>query len=390
MYFHHALPPKEPVIKPYVEIRERFERRTDRDFFAPARDNRSDLFGRYRVGCEITFDKQTTASVQYQYAHDLIWTNAKNFSRENSDIGVAQLKYKSGNWTAIGGRQKINVGTERLIGAAEWLNVPRSYDGLRLTSKEWDIWAVAIGVASPRPRYARVAGASLNWDKTEQTSAFYKHDKVGGVDTDIVTFDHRGTRKFGTLVFDYEGALQFGRSANKDVEAWAFHAGVSHQANKRMRFYAEVNSASGGSTATKVRTFDNLYPTNHKFYGIMDLQSWKNMNQLVLGLDIKPDAKSDLRFSWRAFSLRDPRDAWYGASGAPNKRPGGGNFIDPTGLSGRDVGSEMDFDSSFKYDKNTTIQFGLAIFTPGRFIRNLNGGTAMRQCWGYLSVQVRY
>ena len=56
------------------------------------------------------------------------------------------------------------------------------------------------------------------------------------------------------------------------------------------RLALEYNYASGDSNPTDGNhgTFDNLYPTNHKFYGYGDYMSWQNMHNLRLSLSAKP------------------------------------------------------------------------------------------------------
>src|SRR5262249_3944731 len=151
---------------------------------------------------------------------------------------------------------------------------------------------------------------------------------------DLTTLSHWYNRKCGEWTFDVEGAVQFGRNQGKDQRAWAVHAAVWHPLGPKTKGFLECNAASGGGNADTVFTFDNLYPTNHKFYGSMDLQSWRNMNELAAGVVHQFDPKTDAKAHWHSFTLRDAADAWYGAGGAPNKGAFG-DFADPTGLSGR-------------------------------------------------------
>jgi hypothetical protein len=85
--------------------------------------------------------------------------------------------------------------------------------------------------------------------------------------------------------------------------------------------------------------------------------------------------------------LRDASDAWYGTSGA--NKFGGTVFVDPTGASGKDVGQEYDLDLTWSVDKKTDIRFGVAVFDPGSFVRNLSG-KGDNMTFGYLQFIVKF
>lgn len=374
-------------VKPVFEFRERFERRVDRDFDSTVRDNRSDLFSRYRVGAEFPLNPEWKAMLQYQYAHDLAWTPSRNFSTWNSDAYQAYAETKAAGTTFTLGRQRLVLGSQRLIGSLEWSNTGRSFDAIRVRNGNWDAWAGKVAVANPKPRDARVFGLT-NSNPLGLSSLIYKHDKVAAGKVDVTTFDHVWSKAAGSLGFDLEGALQTGKTGGKDLEAWAFHARITKSFALKTSGYLEFNAASGGSSAGKVRTFDNLYPTNHDKYGIMDLQGWRNMNEIALGVEQSPMNGMILRGSWHAFNLQDSKDAWYGAAGAPNKRVGG-TFVDPTGASGREVGQELDLELAWTVRKDATLQAGVGIFNPGDFVKNL-AGTSDRQTWGFISFQRKF
>ncbi|MBX3117475.1 MAG: alginate export family protein [Fimbriimonadaceae bacterium] len=375
-------------IKYTFEERSRFERRINRDFNDALGDGRSELLTRVRPGFTFTYGDRISGAFQYQYAHSFLWRDRINKTDENSDASLAFVRYKNSGWTTTIGRQKINLGSERLIGCLEWANVARAMDGVRFQSKDWDFAAFKFGVSWPRIYDARVGFVSHPW-RQGTTSAIFKHDETPSGDVDITTLTHAYTGKIAGMNFDFEGALQVGDNAGKDQEAWAWHVGLSKSLDSRTKLYVEANAASGGSDADTSRTFDNLYPTNHKFYGSMDMQSWKNMNEFAVQIDHKLNTKTDLRARWSSLSLRDPSDAWYGAGGAPNKRPGG-SFVDPTGTSGRDIGNEFNLEATYRLNKVYTITGGIGIFSPGKYVKNVNGGNADQQAWGYVSMQVRF
>jgi hypothetical protein len=377
-----------PRATPTLEVRDRFERRANPDFDDRTVDGRSDLFSRVRVGAKFDLALNWKAELQYQYSHDLVRGAARNYSTEASDANLAYIETRQRDWTVTVGRQKIAIGKQRLIGPLEWVNVPRSYDGVRLRNRNLDLWAARIGLGPVEPDNLVLAGATYKGSKLGETSLFAKHDKVSGRTIDIFSLDHLATKSIGGWNMEFEGVLQGGRNAGLRHEAWALHGRIARQVSKGVTGYVEANAASGGSNPSVSRTFDNLYPTNHPYYGLADLQGWRNMNELAVGLEIAPRKNLGLRLDWHTFSLRDPADAWYGASGAPN-RWAGGVFRDPTGRSGRKVGSEIDLEVNWQANRMTGLQAGVGVFTPERFVRSVRGA-GDRQVWAFVQMQYRY
>lgn len=379
-----APPPPPVALKIALDVRERLERRMNPTFASGATTERSDAFTRIRPSFEFQWDQRWTARLQWQFAHDLVWSTARNFSTENEDAREAFVRYAGRSGTVTVGRQKIVTGSERLIGMGEWTNVGRSFDCVRFQNARWDAFAGTVGVSRPRPRDARIAAVNYNWHGGK-TLFVYKSDSVPAGDMTIYTLDHSHRWQSGAFELDGELAVQFGRNAGLDHRAWAAHLGMGYRPNARHRLYLDLNAASGGPGTTRSETFDNLYPTNHKFYGSMDLQSWRNMREVSVGWQYRPSARTELHVHAHSFWLMNDRDAWYSAGGAPNARVGG-VFRDPTGASGSDVGWELDLEGSWSPDSQTTFQLGYSWFEPGTFIKRMNGGSARRQTWMYFQV----
>ena len=130
MIFIIPLPIQDKLeIKPTIEIRERHEHRSNRDFSRAVSDSRSDFLTRIRAGATAKFGKHWSFALQYQYAHDWIDKSGTKSTDEASDFSLGYAQYKGESGTLTLGRQKIALGTERLIGSAEWLNAARSVDG---------------------------------------------------------------------------------------------------------------------------------------------------------------------------------------------------------------------------------------------------------------------
>lgn len=388
---HFYLPPIQdiPQFTPLFEVRTRFERRADRDFLELAPDFRKDNFLRARAGFDWKFDEKTTARFQYQFSFDQFHTPTGIGRPHYEDVLLANLEHKSGDSVVTVGRQRLILGDERLIGALEWGNFGRTYDVLRVKNKSWDFFAGKLGVNYPRAKDVRLGAVSYT-GTLGTTSLIYKHDEPAAGDTDHFTLDHIWKKSNGAWGYEFEGAYQFGDFAGLDHQAWALHGAASYKVDSKLRWIFEVNAASGGSTPGKSRTFDNLYPTNHKFYGIMDMFAWMNMTEIALIAEVKANSKLDFKASARSFALQNSKDAWYGAGGAPNRRVGGGIFRDVTGAAGREVGLEFDLDATLRPDKYSTVQAGIATFLPGPFVESFYGDSADAQVWYYLMVNWKW
>lgn len=372
-------------IKPTIEIRERFERRVDKDFNEDKNDNRSDLFSRWRVGVDFNYKKDISGKVVYQYSHDEIWTDSLNYSVERSDLLLAYVDFKFEGGTTRLGRQFLIKGNERLIGAGDWGMTARTWDMARWTGGRWDLWAGKLAVNSAPSRDAILAGGSYG-SKYGETMFNYKHDKYTGLQDDIYTLSHLWKWKKDKWSADVEGAAQTGRTGDSKLEAWAGSARIGYQYDKKLKFYAEGNVASGGKKDDgTVLTFDQLYATNHTKYGITDMQGWRNMQGLSLGVNFKPTNKISLNAEYNKFGLRVADDAWYGDSGKGNK-----GFKDATGNSGRDVGDEFDLWGSYTIDSRSTFEGGIGIFRPGRFIESFSQAGDQNQVWGYVQYKIKF
>jgi hypothetical protein len=84
--------------------------------------------------------------------------------------------------------------------------------------------------------------------------------------------------------FDYatEMAKQMGHFLNDDVVAWAGYWIVGCSVPRvplKPRLSVEYDYATGdkGRGDGRIGTFDQLYPTNHPYYGIVDMEGWRNL-----------------------------------------------------------------------------------------------------------------
>ena len=297
------------------------------------------------------------------------------------------------------GRQELAYGDERLVGAFGWNNIGRVFDAAKVRWQSDKCWVEVFGA-----NVVRTDDNSFN-DRTYWGDDFFgvyghtgvlekhvwdvyglfrdKDDAVTlGPPREIYTFGTRFATTPKMAPWDYwvEAAGQFGHikgpggsqfgettAAWNDHRAYAGTIGVGYTCphDWKPRLALEYNYASGDSNPTDGtnETFDNLYPTNHKFYGFIDLFAWKNTHNPHLSLSVLPHKTVKVQLDGHLFWLAESRDAWYRASQAAVRR-------DPTGAADSFVGSEVDLTVSYAPHKRVKFLAGYSHFFTGDFVKD--------------------
>jgi len=369
------------VLKPIFEVRERFERRIDKDFNRTASDNKSDLLSRFRAGVSFSQGK-TQGQLVYQYGHDELWSEPTNMATWRSDVVLAYVTTPVEGATVTLGRQRFKVGSERLIGQAEFNNITNSWDGVKISHGRLELFGGKIGVTStPNERLSLYSGV-YNEGKT-QTLVAFKHDgRAAGVDE--TTISQQAVLNFGRLKLDAEAAIQFGHRGGQKKLAGAADAVVTYATTSKISFGGQLSVASGGGDSDTNRTFDQLYASGHDKHGLMDMSGWQNVRDLGLWVQYAPDKVSKLKFQYHGLGLDSAKDAWYAGNGKKN-----GGYLDATGSKGRDVGDEFDVVYDRKMNAHQALRVGVGAFLPGNFIRSFSGD-AKDEVFGFVQWSYKF
>jgi hypothetical protein len=314
------------------------------------------------------------------------------------------------------GRQELSYGDERLVGAFAWNNVGRVFDAAkaRWQSEHFTAEAFTGRVIIPDDNNFNKAN-DYDWfsglyvttkDIPKQTTDlyFYSRNVAKGSPTalgvglpaalngpaarDIYTFGIRGKSNPGELGnwdYLYEFMGQFGHF-NDTARAASGQGSLEHEAYAMVlqggytfadapwtpRLALEYCFASGDKNPTdnKHGTFENLFPTNHKFYGYMDFVSLQNIHDVRLMLTSKPTPKLSLALEGHLFWLANTSDNFYSVSGA---RRGGIAATPGTGYGINSayspfVGSEIDLVAGYALTKFATLEAGLGHFFAGNYV----------------------
>ena len=318
------------------------------------------------------------------------------------------------------GRQELSYGDERLIGVSDWTNVRRTFDAAKLRYEVNGFWVDAF-VSHPvivwndhfnesddQDWFSGVYASTTKlvpWQESELyvfsrntgtgSPRFYgpPPDPQGATPRDTYTIGVHVKSLPGKLSgWDYnlEAAGQFGRFkettagapppvAGKNLEqrAYAAVASVGYSWTKvpgkpRAGFEYLYSSGDSNPTDGKHETFDNLFPTNHRQFGLMDLFSWQNVQILRFMSSIQPLESLTFAMDYRLIWLADTHDSFYTNKGA---RRGGlaptdgmGYGINPNFNSY--VGSEIDLVATYTIKRYASLQAGVGHFFVGDYVKS--------------------
>ena len=284
------------------------------------------------------------------------------------------------------GRQLLTYGDERILGPLEWNNFSRTWDAakVRYAAEKWWVDAFAASLVTIADdefnrsdlfnnnglgRDQILSGIYFSTTALDfQTTDVYALHLHESGSTDFLSF---GTRwkstpgKLGPWDYTAEFVGQTGEVKGKDLSAFAGHAevGYTFDAPWKPRLALDYSYGTGDGNAAdgEVGTFQNLYPTNHLYYGYMDAASWQNIHDLNVSLKVAPTKKLTARLDYHALWLADTNDAWYRANGVATVRP-----ITPGADS--HAGSEVDLTLTYAATKNLSFMAGYSRFFAGSYL----------------------
>lgn len=385
------------------EIRERYEFRDNSDFNSNLADSKSFVLSRIRVhlGVDVTSNIEAFVQIQDSRSFGSEGTTgaatATNIANVDLHQGYLNLKNVGGMPLNIKiGRQEIFFGDHRLVGNFGWSNIGRSFDGARLTYMapmgSIDAWATTVTKDNSAPPAVTNIPNGLDPSPiglARDSQSFYgiyaslkpapiltiepylmdRRDTTTPLTENRYTLGVRADAKAGMIDATGELAYQLGDSI-KDGDlngkadsisayAVALKGGVTLPAPMSPRIGIEYDRASGDNSPTdnKDKTFNNLFPTNHPWYGLMDLVALQNMQDIRISLSAKPTPASAVSLDYHNFKLAERNDNWYRANGAI--------FRTPLQMTGKSMGQELDLWGSIAVMEKLKLDGAIAWFFPG-------------------------
>jgi hypothetical protein len=287
------------------------------------------------------------------------------------------------------GRQELLYGSQRLISPADWANTRRTFQGAKLfwQNDKLSLDAFCVQPVVPSANnfasvnneqvftgvwgtYRPVAGQFIDLyylDLDDTTGTHVGFNKAtGAANTNTV-----GSRWYGnknSWLWDTEAMLQFGGWSNQGIFAKAYTmAGGYCFADLPMtpQLWLTYDYASGDPDpgANNVhRTFNQLFPFGHYYFGMMDLVGRQNINDISGQISFYPTRWITTCLQYHVLRLDSPRDALYNSAGVATRQ-------DITGKSGTDVGDILTFVVNFHLDKHQDIYVQYSHLYQGDFIR---------------------
>ncbi len=377
-----------------------------------------------------------TSDERYAYANAPAVTRTTKklgYGPESDQLDLHQAYVTLGNHKEFPlslkiGRQELTYGEERLIGAFGWNNIGRAFDAAKV---RWQNSWFAADFFSGMPvvprdgefdmpnSYDVLSGAYLTWSQVPKTiletyflarnasreaiNFFTSPQFPQPTARDIYTIGGRLKSKpgeFGNWDYTVEGAYQFGDYAasatskrlTQDAFMFVAQAGYTFaDAWATPRIGLEYAYASGDENSADGThgTFDNLFPTNHKFYGYMDFLSLQNLQDLRAIYQLKPTTRMSVSLEGHAFWLADTHDVLYNVGGGG--RTTGGYGVHPTYDSY--VGSEVDLIAGYAVTRYSQIEVGYGHFFPGEYITKTLSAPASGSRdadWVYLQTTIKF
>jgi hypothetical protein len=309
-----------------------------------------------------------------------------------ADVRVLEFGEKDNPVYVRIGRQELLYGSQRLVSPLEWVNTRRTFQGVKVFTRtaKWDFDLFAVQPVIPPQAnqfdsvdnnqifsgawftYRPLPGQAidlyyLNLDNTNPGVAVGQGGVRGAYNVNTVGARYAGTAK--NWLWDGEGMFQFGGYSNQSIVAKSFAAAGGYHFKEcawEPQFWVGYEYASGDpdpqNSGTR-RTFNQIFPFGHYFFGYTDVVGRQNINDVFVQGIAYPAKWLTLVTQFHVFRLDSDRDALYAPSGAVLRR-------DPTGRAGNDVGNNLDLRANVHLTNHSDVLFGYSRLFAGDYIRN--------------------
>ena len=349
-----------------------------------------------------------TTFVQFHDEHALalpLKYTAANM-RDSFDFRQAYLALHSERFRVAGGRQELRFGGERLVGVSDWTNTSRTFDAITArvgSANHVDLFSSSVVVVHPTALDMHAGGLNFHgaygtiasWvPKTSiEPYVFVKamprvlsQQGIYGTETET-TF---GGRILGNapMHFDYtaEAALQRGSYANDSIHAGAGYVKVGYTAPLPWlpRLQGQYDYATGNphTNPYRIATFDQLYPSSHDVFGLVDLVGWQNIRQARVNLDLYPTRNLTILVQNEFLNVANRKDDVYSGSGSVTVKPPTGGFKSD------DIGIGFDVSAKYVYHQYFVVNTGFGHLAPGALMTKNSHGAP--QSIAFLSCTYRF
>ncbi len=323
--------------------------------------------------------------------------------QQATDLSLGYLEVRNllvEGLTLRAGRQKLSFGDQRLVGGFEYNNFANRFDALSLIYKLGTVgegkkkkpmfWTHAffsiLEETNTQSDDTIFAGIYNQLNPIEEYTAELYYLLLNDMDQDgvrgenglegnrhIHTFGTRHNVEVGGFGATAEGMLQYGEYADDDVLAFAVALNARYKLDAlpwKPQLGAYYTWASGDDDPNDGdrKTFENLFPTNHLYYGAVDLFSLQNVENIQGRIKFWPAEGLSFWIDYHFFRLADTEDFWYNAgrrairsSSSPRN----------TGRSSSNtVGQEIDLSVAYKLNGNVSFLLQYGHFFAGPYVKD--------------------
>jgi len=367
-----------------VEVRGRSEDQTAINYSAG--QNQTYELTRIHGGLEVRPVKWLTGYMQFHDNHALALPLAYTASnmRDSFDLrqGFAQFHGKTVTLTA--GRQELKFGDERVIGISDWTNNSRTWDGFDMRvgdRNRVDLFSTSVVAVHATSLDKHGAGLTFHGVEGHITTLLPRttiepfvlvralprvlsQQKTYGSELETTTGAYAASLL--PLGFEYSatGTLQRGSYASDSIHAGSGIARVGYMAKWMPwapRVQGEYDYATGNPhrNALRIGTNDQIYPSNHNAFGLVDLFGFENIKQLRGNVDLRPAKGLSMLFEAGSLHVATKMDGVYSGSGSSViKAPA-------AGFAGDDIGTEFDASAKVVVRKYVVANVGVGHLFPG-------------------------
>jgi hypothetical protein len=353
---------------------------------------------RARGGMQLRPTHWLTTYIQFMDTHALglpLKYTASNM-RDNFDIRQAWVEFHGGPVSAYTGRVELKYGDERIVGISDWTNNSRTFDGflLRLGDRNRvDIFNASVVAVHPTALdmhagglpFSGIYGSINTWvpRTTIEPYIFMKalpsvlsQQKQYGTEREFTPGLHLSNNAPAGFDYVLEGNFQRGSYSNNSIHSGSGYVKLGYTAVHipwSPRIQGEYDYATGNThrDPQRISTFDQLYPSNHNAFGLVDLFGYQNIRQERINLSLTPHPHITLLIQQEYLNLATRHDSLYSGSGSTViKAPAAGFATDSIGRG---------FDASMKYVIHSywVINAGVGHFTPAEFMTENKHGAPL-------------
>jgi hypothetical protein len=409
-----AAAPAAPVLSLPITFSGEVRSRTEYD--APGGAASADVFTMLRSRFGVRVEPTHALSVVLQLQDSRVLGTEGNRASSAVDVfdlhqGFLQLvtPWRGSELALRAGRQEVAFGNERLVGAVNWSNTGRTFDGARLSlapsgqagADRWSVTSFAAvmeengrrfgGVAAgvdPAPDHV-VLGAYATRGAATKAGADVTLLYDGGARYRSYADAHRTTADARVRIplplavrVEIEGAVQTGAQSYvpatgspvaQSVRAWLAAVRATREIG-RGTATAGIDLLSGDDTPADGRysAFATMFGTNHPFYGLLDL----------IGDPAATTKERGLRDLF--VTAAHPVTTWLAPRAELHR------FAIATGGERR-LGTEADLVAPVRLAAGTTLELGYALFRAGPAAETLGlGSDRSYRKWGYLQLRAGF